>query len=548
SPAPITVFQSREGNRAVAGAQQNFRSEGMNATPTPHRKIPNPIPILWLAGTTLLLTKFLLALRSLRRLRKTSTQMREINGIPILQGETIAAPVTWGILNPVILVPNTFDQLPEESRRAILSHEIAHIQSHDFAMRTLAEIARALLWFQPLIWIARRHLRHEQELACDDRVLESGANPSAYAKLLLNWNAPPDSLLASAFGITNGSRLKQRICAVLDRETRRKHISSRALLVACALVLAAAIPLAAITFSGTITNPLVIALRTPVPPPMQPIAAPVQPRIQLAQNQPSRPTSAAPATPALAAPSSDIAASALLVITDVQVSDKTTQAAIFNLGVNDFTLTEDGVPQAIRFCEFFQLDGATPARGYYALGYYTTNTSADAHYRVVKVRLNNQSVAANVTLDFRPGYYGEKTPPNPTLTTPTVDPRFHAFTFTPSDRLGATITPADNGRFHAQFGATTTLPPGVIPPVLTYRVDPEYSTEARKAKYSGTVTLSVSVDETGNVTAASVLRSLGMGLDEKAIEAVRQWKFNPATQNGKPVAVQVPLSVNFRLL
>src|SRR6185437_5090747 len=148
SPAPITVFQSREGNRAVAGAQQNFRSEGMNATPTPHRKIPNPIPILWLAGTTLLLTKFLLALRSLRRLRNTATQMREINGIPILQGETIAAPVSWGSLNPVILVANNFDQLPDESSRAILTHEIAHIKCHDFTTPAPDEIARALLWFQ----------------------------------------------------------------------------------------------------------------------------------------------------------------------------------------------------------------------------------------------------------------------------------------------------------------------------------------------------------------------------------------------------------------
>jgi TonB family protein len=495
------------------------------AAPAPHRQIPNPIPILWLAGAVLLLTKFLLALRGLRRLRTSSTHMREINGIPILRSEIIAAPVTWGILRPVILVPDTFDQLPQENRDAILAHEIGHIQSHDFLLRTVAEIARALLWFQPLIWIARRRLRQEQELACDDRVLESGANPSAYAKLLLNWNTLPDTQTATALGMTHGSCLKQRICALLDQSTRRARVSSKALLLACPLVLAAAIPLAAITFSEAIPNPLVITLRTPVPPSMEPLAQPTPPRMQLAQNQPARPATAAPATPAITIPSSDLGTSTLLVITDVVVTDKTTRTIIAGLGVNDFTLTEDGVQQAIRFCEFFHLDNAAPAGSYYALGYYTTNTNADAHYRVLKVRLKDQSLAANATLDFRPGYYGEKAPPN-----------------------FAAVTPTDNGRFHGEFGTATTLPPGVTPPVLTYRIDPEYSDEARKAKYSGTIDLSVLVDETGKVAAVNVVHALGMGLDEKAMEAVRQWRFDPATQNGKPIAAQVPLSVNFRLL
>ncbi len=56
------------------------------------------------------------------------------------------------------------------------------------------------------------------------------------------------------------------------------------------------------------------------------------------------------------------------------------------------------------------------------------------------------------------------------------------------------------------------------------------------------------MDETGKVTAANVVRPLGMGLDEKAIEAVKQWRFNPATQNGKPVAAQINIPVTFRLL
>jgi periplasmic protein TonB len=89
---------------------------------------------------------------------------------------------------------------------------------------------------------------------------------------------------------------------------------------------------------------------------------------------------------------------------------------------------------------------------------------------------------------------------------------------------------------------------GVSAPVPLYKPDPEYSEEARKAKYSGTVVLSIIVDSTGKPRDIKVIRSLGLGLDEKAIEAVTKWKFRPGYRNGQPVAVQASIEVNFRLL
>jgi TonB family protein len=89
---------------------------------------------------------------------------------------------------------------------------------------------------------------------------------------------------------------------------------------------------------------------------------------------------------------------------------------------------------------------------------------------------------------------------------------------------------------------------GVSAPVPLYKPDPEYSEEARKAKYSGTVVLSITVDATGKPRDIKVIRSLGLGLDEKAIEAVTKWKFRPGYKNGQPVAVTASIEVNFRLL
>jgi TonB family protein len=89
---------------------------------------------------------------------------------------------------------------------------------------------------------------------------------------------------------------------------------------------------------------------------------------------------------------------------------------------------------------------------------------------------------------------------------------------------------------------------GVSAPSLLSKVEPEYSEEARKAKYQGTVTLYVEVDEYGRARNMRVIHSLGLGLDEKAMEAVRKWRFRPGMKDGKPVVVAALIEVNFRLL
>jgi TonB family protein len=89
---------------------------------------------------------------------------------------------------------------------------------------------------------------------------------------------------------------------------------------------------------------------------------------------------------------------------------------------------------------------------------------------------------------------------------------------------------------------------GVSSPQLLTKVEPEYSEEARKAKFQGTVLLYVEVDEKGLPRNIRIIRPLGLGLDQKAIEAVEKWKFIPGKKDGKPVAVQAQIEVNFRLL
>jgi TonB family protein len=88
---------------------------------------------------------------------------------------------------------------------------------------------------------------------------------------------------------------------------------------------------------------------------------------------------------------------------------------------------------------------------------------------------------------------------------------------------------------------------GVTAPVLTYSVDAEFTKKAKDAKYQGVSVVSCVVDADGMPRYVHTIRKLGMGLDEKALEAVRQYKFKPGLLNGKPVAVQITIEVNFHI-
>jgi protein TonB len=109
---------------------------------------------------------------------------------------------------------------------------------------------------------------------------------------------------------------------------------------------------------------------------------------------------------------------------------------------------------------------------------------------------------------------------------------------------GSGLGPGSGGNYG---GGLRKIGGGVSTPELIYKVDPEFSEEARKAKFMGIVLVNLIVDQNGNPQNVHILRGVGMGLDEKAVEAVRQYKFKPAREAGKPVAVELNVEVNFQI-
>ena len=109
---------------------------------------------------------------------------------------------------------------------------------------------------------------------------------------------------------------------------------------------------------------------------------------------------------------------------------------------------------------------------------------------------------------------------------------------------GSGIGPGSNGGYG---GGVMNVGGGVSAPQVIHSVDPQFTEEARQANHQGVVSIQLIVDPQGSPQNVHVVRILGMGLDQRAVEAVRQYRFRPAMYQGRPVAVQMVIDVEFRL-
>jgi len=110
---------------------------------------------------------------------------------------------------------------------------------------------------------------------------------------------------------------------------------------------------------------------------------------------------------------------------------------------------------------------------------------------------------------------------------------------------GSGLGPGSGGNYGG--GGLRKIGGGVSSPVVLYAPEPEFSEEARKAKFMGVVLVNLIVDSQGHPQNVHVLRGVGMGLDGKAVDAVKQYRFKPAMENGKPVPVELNVEVNFQI-
>jgi beta-lactamase regulating signal transducer with metallopeptidase domain len=166
----------------------------------------------------------------------------------LLESEQASFPMTWGFLRPVVLVPLQARHWPASQRRDVLLHELAHIKRCDQLIQFLAQLACALYWFNPLVWLAIRRLWVEQEKACDDQVINAGVRPTEYGGLLMqvarSFRSPRGAGWV-AVPMARSSRLAGRIRSILDEGCNRAPAQRKWWICAALVVALLVFPLAA---------------------------------------------------------------------------------------------------------------------------------------------------------------------------------------------------------------------------------------------------------------------------------------------------------------
>ncbi len=235
---------------------------------------------LWFAGVALNLFVLLVGMLQLQRLRSPvagfasdslarsledlSHRFRLKRRLMLVRSDRPGVLVTWGVVWPKILVPSDVDQWSAERIAMVLAHELAHVARGDWLVQMIAEVLKAICWFNPLFWIACARLRQESEYACDDAVLNIGVDSRTYAtelvELARRFGRYRQQWLPAPAMTARPSNLERRVRSMLNARIERRPIThSRRWALAVAL-LVPLLPIASFaqggfaTFSGVVVD------------------------------------------------------------------------------------------------------------------------------------------------------------------------------------------------------------------------------------------------------------------------------------------------------
>jgi beta-lactamase regulating signal transducer with metallopeptidase domain len=173
--------------------------------------------------------------------------------VEVLASSEFDSPAVTGLLRPTIVVPHAALDWPLERCRLVLVHELAHVRRRDVLVQAVADVACALHWCNPLVWICARRLRVEREIAADDAVLAAGVRPSRYAEELVAvaTSVPTPS---AALAMAERSSLEARVVSILASRLARAPLAARGTVVVVAA--GAALAAAAACTSPQVSAPL----------------------------------------------------------------------------------------------------------------------------------------------------------------------------------------------------------------------------------------------------------------------------------------------------
>lgn len=264
-PADAETTQADSTRSLVAPVVEANQPSAAPAIGTDVNRVERVAVLLWLVGAILVGTYWLIGMfaawliqRSPERLvagrlwmalQSAQQQIGLRRNVVLRVGAEIGMPLTVHTWRPQIFLPAAAAEWSDEQLQSALLHELAHVKRLDCAVQWLTHWACAAYWFNPLIWIAAVRLRLERERACDDLVLNLGANPANYAEHLLavaralrggfQWQT-------GAIAMARSSGLRQRLTDILNSHVNRRAMSARLVGLAAMMILAAGIPLSCV--------------------------------------------------------------------------------------------------------------------------------------------------------------------------------------------------------------------------------------------------------------------------------------------------------------
>jgi TonB family protein len=508
---------SHEAQHAAANA---VAAAGGVARSTPFD--PRPwIVWIWAAGAALGFGRLLAAWISLARARR-SARVLEDSGIPVLDAGPERMPLAFGIFRPVIFLPSESAEWSEERRSIVVRHEAAHVERGDLATHLLARLALVLHWWNPLAWIAWREFLKERERAADDLVLTAGARASDYAAHLLEIARTmqvPDRQASAAIAMARPSQLEGRLRAILDSNVDRRGVWRMAPVVATAAAVILIAPLAAVRAQQA-ADPAV-RFRDQVSD-----AGSLVKQGDLAVQNHQKAEAEQYYAKAVSMGDSPIVAAALMFLghTAEELNNFSAAEGFYQRAFHADPSGKHAGAAIHWLVEVKQKQGAAPSE-------------IEAIYKSALAVQAPTSSAAATTMQLYAGFLRDQ---NRNAEADQYTERANAVYRARIEELTRNSQKTAEVHRVGQGGVTA--------PRLLAKVEPSYSEEARAAKFAGTVLVYAEIGPDGLAHNISVKKPLGMGLDEEAIEAIEQWKFQPGTIDGQPVTVAATIEVNFRLM
>jgi TonB family protein len=405
--------------------------------------------------------------------------------VSVLLSDEITVAETFGLRTPVIALPLSAPEWPDDRTRLVLLHELFHIKRQDWAVHLLARFSAALFWFNPLARYGLARLCEERERACDDDVLRSGVARIEYAQELVAIAEACRATPAFAVAMARPAHLEGRIRAILNPQMNHRGLTMKS------------------RIFTIISAALVIATASVVTAPAQIGAAKVSGVVSDASGA--------------RVPGAQVAISKGTAVETVRASE-------------DGSFEFSGIPDGT-----YSLSVATPGFKRLVIPDVVANASTPAY---LKLTLEIGGISERVTITAQ-GQPREQPPISSTALerAKPVTPRTTSFASVVSEPP----TPAA-GRTRIRVGGN------VRPAKLIANPAPAYPPQLVAQGVEGTVILDSVIGINGQVLNVTPKNSqVHPDLIQAAVEAVKSWRYEPTLLNGQPIEVVTTVTCDFRL-